>query len=283
MAIPGDPSVEDIILHGMKEGGQYTVSAGGTAYAEFRSYQFESLKSEMWAACKTDRFLETDAVMLTSIGNSNVTLPTDFDSEISVTLYDADDGYRGTAQAGASNSITLATDFESVAELLYGAYLFILSGTGAGQMRQITGYDDSTKVANVHSAWTVAPDNTSGYMVATMDSPLRRADYLRIVRTAERPGYYGKTGVTMQVTPVPNKIYPIIIVYRSNLTRLDDAGSLFVKHLRERRSLWVQGVKTKTMARYDDERHPQNKMIWDQMLMQYAAENAVYDQMEPHR
>lgn len=283
MAVPGDPSVESIILQGMKEGGQYTITAGSTPYTEFKSYQFQSIKSEMWAACKTDKLLETEAVLLTAIGVSPVTLPSDFDSEIRVVLYDADDGYRGTAQAGATATMTLASTFSSTAEELHGRYLFTLSGTGSGQVRQIVDYDDSTKIATVHADWTTAPDSTTGYMVATAEFELSRKDYQRQVRTRNRPSIYGRTGIGLQVSPAPDKIYPMIMIYRSNMTRLDEAGSLFVKHLRERQSLWIQGVKTKTMLRYDDDRYSMEKANWDQALLMYAAENVVYEQLEPYR
>lgn len=282
MAIPGDPSVQDIVLQGMKEGGQYTVTAGGTAYTEFKNYQFETLKSEMWAACKTDRLLETTDLMLTTIGKTDLTLPTAFDSEICLTVYDADDGYRGTAQAGSSTTITLATDFSSTAELMYGSLIFLLSGTGIAQYRQILSYDDTTKVATV-DAWTTAPDSTTAYLVATMNWILQRQDYVKDVHIAQRPARYNRTGTGLSVFPAPDKIYPILMVYRSNMTRLDDTGALFVKHLRERRSLWVQGVKTKTMLRYDDDRYMAEKANWDQALMQYAADNVVYTQFEPNR
>jgi hypothetical protein len=73
------------------------------------------------------------------------------------------------------------------------------------------------------------------------------------------------------------------MIYRSNLTRLDESGSTFIKHLRERRHLWIQGVKVRTMAKFDDERYPAEKQIWEQMLAQYAAQNPVYAQLEGHR
>lgn len=283
MAIPGDPAVQDIILQGMKEGGQYVVTAGGTAFAEFKSYQFETIKSEMWAACKTDRLLETETVLIASVGKSALTLPSDFDSEIKLVIYDADDGFRGTAQAGATATVTLAADFSSTPETLYGRYIFTLTGTGAAQVRQIIDYNDTTKVVTVHADWTTQPDNTTTYLVATAEYELRRSDYQRFVRDADRPSIYGRTGITLNVSPAPDKLYPIIMLYRVNLTRLDDAGSLFVKHMRERRNLWVQGVKTKTMLRYDDDRYSFEKSLWDQALLQYAAENVVYDQLEPYR
>jgi hypothetical protein len=283
LSIPGDPAVQDIILNGMKEGGQYTVSAGSTAYTEFKNYQFETLKSELWAACKTDRLLETEGVVLAAVGKTTLTLPTDFDSAIRLVLYDADDSFRGTLQAATANTVTLASTFSSTLELMYGRKIFTLSGTGAGQYLEVIGYDDSTKVANLSANWATTPDATTTYMVASTEVELRRRDYQRQVTEAARPRVYGVFAASVQVLPVPDKIYPILILYRANLTRLDDAGTVFVKHLRERRSLWIHGVKMKTMARYDDDRYPVTKADWDQALMMYAADNVVYDTMEPNR
>lgn len=71
----------------------------------------------------------------------------------------------GTAQAGASGTITLAAG-ASATNSYYsgrGAIVFIRSGTGAGQDRPISAYVGSTKVASVTPNWTTAPDNTSVY------------------------------------------------------------------------------------------------------------------------
>lgn len=284
MAIPSDPTVNDIVLQGMEEGGLCDITTSSPQFSKFKNYQFQSIKSEMWAACKTDTLLETEAVLVTAVGSRAVTLPTDFDSEISLHIYDADEpSYRGTAQAAAVNSITLASDFTATADDLHGRYIFTLGGLGALQVRQITDYDDSTKVATVSNLWTVTPDSTTTYLIATHGRQLGRLDYNREVRQKNFPSSYGRTGIGMQVFPSPDKIYPILMVYRSNLTRLDEDGSLFIKHLRERRWLWIQGIKTKTMSRFDDDRYTTEKAIWDQALLQYAAENVVYDQLEPHR
>lgn len=284
VAIPSDPTVNDIVLQGMKEGGICDVTSANPAFAEFKNFQFQSIKSEMWAACKTDTLLETEAVLVTAVGARSVTLPTDFDSEISLTIYDADEPtYRGTAQAAVVNSITLAAGFTATTDELHGRYLFTLGGLGAGQVRQITDYNDTTKVATVSALWTVTPDSTTTYLIATHERTLDRRDYMREVYQKSFPSLYGRTGTGMQVFPAPDKIYPILMIYRSNLTRLDEDGSLFIKHLRERRWLWIQGIKTKTMARFDDDRYTTEKPIWDQALIQYAAENVVYSQMQPNR
>ena len=284
MAVPSDPTRESLILEGMKAGGQYTVTNTDARYTEFLANQWETLKTEIWNACRTDRFLESEALMLTTIGYSPVTLPTDFDNDISAYLYDIDDALAGTAQTGASSSLTLASTFSMTAADMYGRYLFTLSGTGSGQYRQITAYNDTTKEATVGSAWTTTPDSTTTYVISSIFVRLRRDDYVRAREFTARPSMYSRLGVSMSVLPAPDKVYPILLTYRSNLTRLDDtAGTTFIKHLRERRVLWVEGIKTKTMERYDDERFPTQKQIWETLLRQYSAQNVVYTQMSGSR
>jgi hypothetical protein len=70
----------------------------------------------------------------------------------------------GTASAGSTLSITLA-GASATNSLYVGCWVAIVSGTGAGQVRLITGYTGATKVANVHVNWTTDPDNTSGFVV----------------------------------------------------------------------------------------------------------------------
>jgi hypothetical protein len=159
-----------------------------------------------------------------------------------------------------------------------------LTGTGSQVGRTITAYNDSTKVATVDSAWPESnPDNTTTYLIGIIQKELKRRDYFLPVTRARRPEVYSRAGTQIEVYPTADKYYPIWMWYRPNLTQLDETDSVFIKHLRERRHLWVQGVKVKTMARYDDERYPLEKQIWEQMLRQYGGQNAVYEQMPVSR
>ena len=73
----------------------------------------------------------------------------------------------GTAQAGAAGTITLAAAGSSAVNGFYTEnFIRIMSGTGAGQICQISGYVGATKVATVKPNWTTAPDATSGYEMA---------------------------------------------------------------------------------------------------------------------
>lgn len=71
----------------------------------------------------------------------------------------------GTAQAGAAGSITLDAGASATDNFYKDCWVEILSGTGAGQVRYISGYTGATKVATVAPNWLTAPDNTSGFVV----------------------------------------------------------------------------------------------------------------------
>jgi hypothetical protein len=67
----------------------------------------------------------------------------------------------GTAQAGTSGSITLDSGASAVTNLYVDLEVQVLSGTGAGQVRLVTGYNGSTKIATVVPNWITTPDSTS--------------------------------------------------------------------------------------------------------------------------
>jgi len=69
----------------------------------------------------------------------------------------------GTAQAGASGSITLAAGATSTS--ITSQAVRITGGTGAGQTRFVSAYNTTTKVATVSPNWTTTPDATSQYRV----------------------------------------------------------------------------------------------------------------------
>lgn len=73
--------------------------------------------------------------------------------------------HSGTAQAGASTSITLAAGASATDDIYNDAIVEITSGTGAGQAQRITAYNGTTKVATVEETWITTPDNTSVYDV----------------------------------------------------------------------------------------------------------------------
>jgi len=86
-------------------------------------------------------------------------------SHATITQYTTDSGNAGTAQDGSATSITL----ESGASINHDEYkdmsVYITSGTAANQLRTITGYDGTSKVAIVNAEWTTNPQPGSVYEV----------------------------------------------------------------------------------------------------------------------
>ena len=71
----------------------------------------------------------------------------------------------GTAKAGSTSTTINLADTASVTDDIYNSMtVYISSGTGSGQIKVITDYVGSTKVATV-SAWTTTPDVTSVYEI----------------------------------------------------------------------------------------------------------------------
>lgn len=69
----------------------------------------------------------------------------------------------GTAQAGTSNTITLAAGASAID--LTGMLVLTVSGTGANQVRRISSYNTSSKQATVDRNWSVNPANGTGYRI----------------------------------------------------------------------------------------------------------------------
>ena len=83
------------------------------------------------------------------------------------TLGSVDNGnvlHSGTAQAGASTTITLASGASSDDDRFNNYSIILTGGTGSGQLNIITDYVGSSKVATV-SSWSTNPDNTTTYEI----------------------------------------------------------------------------------------------------------------------
>jgi len=71
----------------------------------------------------------------------------------------------GTIALVNSAAITLAGSASGTDDIYNGSTLYIRSGLGAGQIKEITNYVGATKVATLNSAFTISPNTSSGYYV----------------------------------------------------------------------------------------------------------------------
>tara|TARA_R100001594_G_scaffold21633_1_gene41747 strand:+ start:1895 stop:5107 length:3213 start_codon:yes stop_codon:yes gene_type:complete len=90
----------------------------------------------------------------------------------------------GTAQAGASATITLASGADGTNDYYNGYTVETTGGTGAGQKRLISDYNGTSKVATVSASWTVTPDNTTTYSVGVASPVYYNAD--GVVRVSDK-------------------------------------------------------------------------------------------------
>jgi hypothetical protein len=92
-------------------------------------------------------------------GRSNYILLTEEDED---TGDEPEEGHTGTAQAGATSTITLEDTASPTVGAYNGMVIEITDGKGKGQKRIITAYNDS-QVATVDLDWTDIPNTTSEY------------------------------------------------------------------------------------------------------------------------
>lgn len=115
------------------------------------------------------------------------------DGAIDRAAFAADTGLQtarsGTAQAGASTSITLDASASSTTDFFKHCRVRLTGGTGAGQHRLITAYNGTTKVATVTPAWATSPDNTSTFAVVA--DALGDVGAFRGTASAGAAGYAG--------------------------------------------------------------------------------------------
>ena len=280
MPVPGQPTTLTLIADAMNQA-IHTLNATSISSVVLNNAAayLENVKVQLWAASSTDKLLETTAVMLTAAGSSQVTLPTDFDHETELRIYDGPtDSNRGTLQAGSTAAVQLQSDFSADPEGLLGAWFFTLSGMGSGQEAQIATYSETTKFATLDVTLTTAPTSTTTYVVATEWWNITKWDRNWGVQYNGRPLRYRMVATTTYIDPPADQIYPIRIYYGANLTRLDDNGFVFIRHPRERRYYWLQGLKVETMAMFDDDRYSQELQKWQLVLLNYGGKNPVYAQ-----
>lgn len=281
MAIPSTPTWTATISAAMISAGRLTVSFTEVSNMSVRGAQ--DVKTELWAASRYDALLATETLVLVTTGTSAFAVPPDFDHEGTLTIFDGSGGARDRAQTGNNQAITLSANDGASDGDYNGRFLFLLAGTGLGQYNQVTFNTNSTKVVSLTHAWATNPDSTTDYLIAQTSKLLTRYGDMIPVATSYRPSVYRVVAETLTVYPPPDKIYPIIMQYAPNLTMIDETSASFIAWLKQRVALVKQGIKVQTLLLYDDDRYLAQLAIWEQMKVQYGAQNPIYSRVERNR
>jgi hypothetical protein len=121
-----------------------------------------------------------------------------------------------TAQAGAAGTITLDASASAVSQFYRYKEIYLTGGTGAGQVRQITSYNESTKVATVDANWATTPDNTTTFAILPHGTGTALATVTNIWTTAQTEAYRATN-----TNPTPIEILYEVLAF---LTQHSKAG-----------------------------------------------------------
>lgn len=169
-----------------------------------------------------------------SVGTGGINASTFAAGAINNAALNADTGLKsvrdGTAQAGASTTITL----DAGASLADGYYVGLLvvttGGTGPGQARTITGYAGSTKVATVDYPWSSDPDNTTTFSLLPSGAPALNAS-LQVVASSVQGNVTGSVATVAGdvVGSVSGSVNSVVSVVSANVTQwAGDAAGIAV-------------------------------------------------------
>lgn len=284
MAVPSNPTVADVVTEGLRRGGR--VNPSSTDITNSTNIHFQEVKADLYLKAKQHQSLLTQGFAATTRGVSRYNWPTACEAMRSIQLIDAptDGDWRGTAQAGGASTITLSASFSQDSDLMIGRFVFITSGTGIGQFAQITGYNNTTKVATIETAWAtldsswVTPDNTSVYLVESMRYKLwdfgKPVDWdtTHVPFAQSMPSTATVVNRQIWLDAAPDRVYVLLYDYWLALDQLDEAGTPLRNHLRKFRNVWTQGVAVKVMQRYDEDRYNSEIGIYNAMLDMYGGD-----------
>jgi hypothetical protein len=119
-----------------------------------------------------------------AMANNVVTAAAIADGAIDRATFAADTGMQtsrsNTAQGGAAGNIQLDASASGTNDYYNDQIVYLTGGTGAGQSRLISDYDQATKTATVVPNWATAPDNTTTFAII----PFTRVDLALWLGTA---------------------------------------------------------------------------------------------------
>jgi hypothetical protein len=286
MATPTDPTLDTLCTEGWKKTG---VTPSAAELLRAKTEFLQEIFNDIWnrSVLTGNTRLKSLQTKLTSVsvkGSRTLDLAEDFDEEMSV--YILDGTLRGTAQAGAASTITLASSETTLtASRGLGKYIFTTGGTGSNQIRQITDYNATTKVATVDTAWTVTPGATTTYLIVETvaecdeDNELNEFDYY-ITQSAGRPSYYAKFARQLVFErPFDLATYGILVRYYQNINQVDlveGSTTLITRLLRNWRSVLTQGVYWKTCTTQNDTQEATAKKNYEEMVSALLVKEIPY-------
>ena len=275
MAVPSNLTPTQVVTEALKWGGR-TVPTSSQITDGLTLYM-AAVKSDLHRVAPCHPSLLTQTTVPTQIGLSKYDWPVDAEEISSINLIDTRDetGWTGTAQAGSSSSIALAAGFDNAGIEMRGRYVHNTTPAVTGK-GQILTYDNTTKVAGLTTVDGTAFAAATPYMIEAMRWEVKKRTSYHMNAWEQsyeltRPRQMIMRGRTGVFDKAPDRVYIMEWEYWAALDRLDDAGAVFLRHLREWSALYFQGIGIRVMTRFDEDRRNTETQIYNQMLAEYAS------------
>jgi hypothetical protein len=231
------------------------------------------VKNDIFTRLRNFKSLQKTGYLPTTIGKHRYANPSDFGSQMNLTLMHG--LHIGSAQGGAAGSITLASDEDISEDFILGKYVLVTSGTGASSCSQVTAYSTSTKIATVTPDFETAPAASSGYMVVDSyydlsQEPIWDLDKNLTPTLRGQPTHYLPIGDADDgefiLYPAPDKVYGLQMRYYTDIMNVDLASTLMTTLYQKWENVWIQGVYVKALQDIDDNRYQFERQVYLGML-----------------
>lgn len=276
MATPTAPTAATLVDEGLKKAGHGSPAAALKTRA--KDEWLEEIKNDIWFVAKKVLSLQKLAVMIMAKGKARYAMPTDFSSDLTLTLMTGEDS--GTAQGGSLSTLTVASNSTFGETDIQGKEVVIDAGTGKGSFSQVTAYNTTTNVVTVSPDFDTSPSSDSTYTFIDTyyqltQNPIWNLEAESSQTTRERPTAYFPLGDAddgeLRFYPTPDKTYAVKLRYYADLMRLDLTSNLLATVYRRWRGVFIQGVYSKALQSMDDNRAPSEYQLYRSMITTLIA------------
>lgn len=258
MSVPTDPTLTTMSAEVWLKAGITSPTSAQTT--RLQNEFLEEVLDEIWNTAlrtgfSTFKTLEELTTFNSVRGQSYIDLGVGFDEERTISILDG--SIRGTCTAGTTTSITLASDDAQTVTGASGKKIFITSGTGINQLRQITALNTTSKVATVDSTWTT-PVSGDTYLI--VDKPRPPLEEISPEELEEAP--VASEGIPTAFAKYKRQIlfdrpfdlstYGIAARHFLNIHEVDRAAAIYTAILQNWRACLVQGLLWKCFESQGD-------------------------------
>ena len=284
MAVPAEPTATTLTTEAWKAAGNLSPSSAELTRAtdEWLQEIFNDiwLKSSVMGNTRLKTLQET-LVDVSTTGIRTWDLAEDMDEELEIEVLD---GSRyDTAQTAASTTITLVSTDAGTSANTLGRWVLITSGTGVDEIKQITAFDSSTKVATVESAWTATPTASSTYLIVDNQYQLYEINLTEMstaIPAAGRPTAFAKYNRQILFDkPWDRATYGIRMRYFMNLHEVNlTTGSTtrITRIYQNWQDVLKQGLLWKCLRSIDDSRYQAEQQVYERKVEHLIAKEIPY-------